>query len=911
MAKVLTNLVFKSSTPILDDEADFPGSPEFGQFCFKGGVLYIYASIDNTDTWYPLTNRNQYAVHTQALSATAWTVGHNLSTEDVIFMVYDDSDTQIIPSSVVFDSENQITLNFVEATAGKAVVFGASEQFTPAVHTSTINVGSQITMSGTSIVVGGTDIVQLLDQTQSDLNAMFSWNETQGEITFKGDLIPETNDSLSIGSATKKIKDLFVSAQTVYVGDNATFEGTSLSIDAGANPTAASDAPTLLASSLVLRPFTYNPGGGDVNVEPVLKFQNLGGQQYGISFNLIDNEFQLDSPAGVGTGSIKAQTLTVNDKITADTIETTGTAQVKFDQGLRVDGDVNLGYDQGNTIAIKGTVDLQTPITFSEAATLGDGNDNIAVNCGAANDFTVNAQNVSINAAGKVTAAEMESTGDLTVQGDLFVNGTQTVVDTTSLTVTDNEVVINNGEAGAGITAGTGGIRVDRGSLPDALLQYDDSTDKWMIGIDGSMSEFSVSGHDHDTRYLRANADSQPDVDNVHDLGASGFRFQNAYAATFHGALNGVAAEATALETSRSISLSGDVSGSASFDGTGDANITATVANDSHTHDGRYYTESEQDTRFLRRDANGTPDVDLTYNLGDATHRWNNVYAQNFTGEAATAAKWTNSRTVTLSGDISGSFDIDGSGNANCTVTVADDSHNHNTQYYTKTESNNLYANVAGDTFTGHLKVNDNVYLQAGDGGDLYMHHDGTHSYIRNKTGTLYVMVNDGESALAAVPNSYTYLYYDNAWRIRTTSAGVEINGVMAGQASSALYADLAEKLTCAEPDLPVGTVLKACETGSYDVEQCNSERATNVLGVVSDNPAYLMNAEEDGIAVGYTGKVQVRMVGPVGKGAAIVPAGDGLARGIKQDSELLYSFGVTLEEHASEEESLVWCIIK
>jgi hypothetical protein len=61
----------------------------------------------------------------------------------------------------------------------------------------------------------------------------------------------------------------------------------------------------------------------------------------------------------------------------------------------------------------------------------------------------------------------------------------------------------------------------------------------------------------------------------------------------------GNAATATALETGRTISLTGDVSGSASFDGTGDASITATVANDSHTHDGRYYTEAESDARFL------------------------------------------------------------------------------------------------------------------------------------------------------------------------------------------------------------------------------------------------------------------------------------------------------------------------
>lgn len=44
------------------------------------------------------------------------------------------------------------------------------------------------------------------------------------------------------------------------------------------------------------------------------------------------------------------------------------------------------------------------------------------------------------------------------------------------------------------------------------------------------------------------------------------------------------AATATTLQTARTISLTGDVTGSASFDGSANASITATVADDSHNH---------------------------------------------------------------------------------------------------------------------------------------------------------------------------------------------------------------------------------------------------------------------------------------------------------------------------------------
>ena len=48
--------------------------------------------------------------------------------------------------------------------------------------------------------------------------------------------------------------------------------------------------------------------------------------------------------------------------------------------------------------------------------------------------------------------------------------------------------------------------------------------------------------------------------------------------------VSGNAGTATKLQTARTISLAGDVTGSASFDGSANVSITATVANDSHNH---------------------------------------------------------------------------------------------------------------------------------------------------------------------------------------------------------------------------------------------------------------------------------------------------------------------------------------
>ena len=72
------------------------------------------------------------------------------------------------------------------------------------------------------------------------------------------------------------------------------------------------------------------------------------------------------------------------------------------------------------------------------------------------------------------------------------------------------------------------------------------------------------------------------------------------------------------------------------------------------------------------------------------------------------ADKWTTARTLSLSGDASGSVSWDGSANATLSVTVADDSHTHDGRYYTESEADSRFVNVTGDTMSGNLNMGDN-----------------------------------------------------------------------------------------------------------------------------------------------------------------------------------------------------------
>ena len=86
--------------------------------------------------------------------------------------------------------------------------------------------------------------------------------------------------------------------------------------------------------------------------------------------------------------------------------------------------------------------------------------------------------------------------------------------------------------------------------------------------------------------------------------------------------------------------------------------------------------------------------------------------------------------------------------------------------------------------------------------------------------------------------------------------------------AATAQYADLAENYT-SDSDYASGTVLVF--GGEAEVTQSHSSHDTRIAGVVSTNPAYLMNGAEPGIAVALQGRVPCRVLGPVDKGDRVV----------------------------------------
>jgi hypothetical protein len=218
------------------------------------------------------------------------------------------------------------------------------------------------------------------------------------------------------------------------------------------------------------------------------------------------------------------------------------------------------------------------------------------------------------------------------------------------------------------------------------------------------------------------------------------------------------------LDTTHDITLTfdGDVTGTGIITNMSNTTFSIYVNNDSHTH-------------TIAKISGLQAALDAKIDVGG--------YAAT-AGASITSESWATARTITLDGDLSGSVNIDGSSNVMLTAAVTNDSHTHDGRYYTESEADARFLNASGDTMTGNFRFSDTGKAYFGAGDDLRIFHDGSNSYVKNLTNTLFVQSDSlilqsstGETYLSGTLDGATELRYDNATKLTTTSSGIAITG--------------------------------------------------------------------------------------------------------------------------------------
>lgn len=150
---------------------------------------------------------------------------------------------------------------------------------------------------------------------------------------------------------------------------------------------------------------------------------------------------------------------------------------------------------------------------------------------------------------------------------------------------------------------------------------------------------------------------------------------------------------------------------------------------------------------------------------------------------------------------------------------------------------------------------------------------------------------NDG-SSIGTAAKRWTYGYF----------VDMAVTNSIDTTATAAYYADLAEKYT-SDKELEPGTVV--CIGGSAEVQECDEVLCPSYAGVISTNPAFLMNKDLDGVSVALIGRVPAKVMGPVKKGDILVTAGKGcLKTGLPR--EIAFKVGVALEDKEDEGISII-----
>jgi len=360
---------------------------------------------------------------------------------------------------------------------------------------------------------------------------------------FSGNLIPSSNNTFQLGSATHVWKDVFVGPGSLYVNGQQVLSDNSGTIQVSADnnqnisvlTTGTGDVELTAGGSIQLK--------SDVVLSAGKTISQVGGLVQASNINMNSNSINnLDDPVAAQDGATKAyvdaQILTKDalSELSGDTDDVTEGSNNLYYTNARADARItNALIDEDNMASnsatklpsqqsVKAYVDAQTTDETAEGGNLyftvarartsvsvtdagGDGSlaynntsgvitytgpsasevrahvsagDGLDVSSGA---FSVD--NTVVRTTGTQTVAGAKTfSNDAIFNGNLTVNGTQTTVNTETLTVDDNLIVLNNNESGT--PSEDAGIEVERGTSTNVKLQFKESTDRWQFTNDGS-----------------------------------------------------------------------------------------------------------------------------------------------------------------------------------------------------------------------------------------------------------------------------------------------------------------------------------------------------------------------------------------------------------------------------------------
>ena len=523
---------------------------------------------------------------------------------------------------------------------------------------------------------------------------------------------------------------------------------------------------------------------------------------------------------------------------------------------------------------------------------------------------------------------DLTYSSNLTITGNLTVNGTTTTISTTNSVVSDNLIELNNG---AGSNANDSGIVIERGSTGDnAIFAWDESADVFIVGTTtatgASTGDLTITAAGFTAAAVTADS-----VAVGGGYGSTGVTISTAGVIEANGALtvDGLASldggidvnsanfsvsTAGVVNTVDDIQIQADnknleigaaaggdftighngtdttitnLTGILAIDGVATSSIRVNEAGANVD----FVVEGDSNTALLTVDASGdnvgiggAPNANAVFHVNDtgAMIIATGTTAQRPTGVTGMFRYNTTNNTLEYYDDagwesVSTSFTLATSqtfNGDNSTVAFTLSSLSGSDSYTTAGVLVMLNGVVQEPTTVYGVSGTTLTFTTAPASGDLIE--------VRKFTTTTTVTTLsdlDGDTLVQTEESS-------DEDKVRIDAGGSEIavfdssgitltTGSFVGTATAAQYADLAE-MYASDEEIAPGTVVHFAGEGK--LAPCDTENCRSVAGIVSTDPAHLMNSTQEGVALALAGRVPCKVTGPVAAGDLMVSAGNGMA---------------------------------
>ena len=187
---------------------------------------------------------------------------------------------------------------------------------------------------------------------------------------------------------------------------------------------------------------------------------------------------------GSGSGNTNAFVITsTNQGSPKEVLRANQDGIARFPNGTVVTGNITVsGTVDGRDIATDGT---KLDGIASSATANPNAIDNVVEDTTPQLGGNLDLNSNNITGTGNINiTGTLQTSSNAIIGGDLTVSGTTTTVNTETINLADNNIVLNSNLSSSTLPTENGGITINRGSQTDKVFQWDEGSDYWEIDDD-------------------------------------------------------------------------------------------------------------------------------------------------------------------------------------------------------------------------------------------------------------------------------------------------------------------------------------------------------------------------------------------------------------------------------------------